>query len=97
MKLSLPGVQSSPFMASNLPPQMPLESFGTIVYSLDSDFFLRFTPLDLPCSIETGLPLVGYSHSLRTEGIVWKAVVGLCLRLHYCIPGLVRTSAGSTP
>ena len=26
-----------------------------------------------------------------------KEVDGLCLRLHYCTPGLVRTSAESTP
>jgi len=37
----LPGAQSSPFMASNLPPQMPLESFGTAVYTLDSEIFFQ--------------------------------------------------------
>ena len=47
MKLVSPGAHSSPFMASNLPPQMLLESFVTVAYTLDSgDFVSRFTPLD---------------------------------------------------
>ena len=61
------------------------------------NFFSRFTPLDSPCSIETGSPLVRCSYSLRTGGLVCREVSGLCLKLHYCTPGLVRTSAGSTP
>ena len=85
-------------MASNLPPQMLLESFGTVVYTLDSGiFFSRFTPLDPPRSVQTGPPLVGCSHSLRTDVLVFKEVDGLCPELHYCTPGLVRTSAESTP
>ena len=69
-------------MASNLPPQVPLESFGTVVYTLDSGiFFSRFTPLDPPCSFEIGPPLVGCSHSLRTDVLVCKEVDGLLLLL----------------
>ena len=41
VKLGLPGAQSSSFMASNLPPQMLLESFGTVVYTLDSGIFFE--------------------------------------------------------
>ena len=84
-------------MASNLPPQMIQESFGTVVYTLDSGIFSRFTPLDPPCSVSTGPPLVGCSHSLHTDGLVCKEVDGVCLKLHYCTPGLVRTGAESTP
>jgi len=61
------------------------------------DFFSRFTPLDPPCSVYTGSPLVGCSYSLRTDGLVCREVSGWCLKLHCCTPGLVRTSAGSTP
>ena len=61
------------------------------------DFFSRFTPLDPACSVSTGSLLVGCSYSLRTDGLVCREVSGLCLKLHYCTPGLLRTSAGSTP
>ena len=61
------------------------------------DFFSRFTPLDPPCSVQTSSPLVGCSYSLRMGGLVCREVSGLCLKLHYCTPGLVRTSAGSNP
>jgi len=61
------------------------------------DFFSRFTPLDLPCSVKTGSPLVGCSYSLRTDSLVCREVSSWCLKLHCCTPGLVRTSAGSTP
>jgi len=39
VKLDLPGAWSSPFTASNLTPQMLLESFGMVVYTLDSGIF----------------------------------------------------------
>ena len=41
MKLGLPGARGSPFMASNLSRQMLLESFGTVVYILDSGTFFE--------------------------------------------------------
>ena len=58
------------------------------------DFFSRFFPLDPPCSVQTGSPLVGCSYSLLTGGLVCREVSGLCLKFHYCTPRLVRTSGG---
>jgi hypothetical protein len=84
-------------MASNLPSQMLLESFITVVYTLALEILFRGLFLDQTCSISTGWPLVGYSYLLRTDGLVCKDVNGLCFKLHCCTPGLVRTSAESAP
>jgi hypothetical protein len=59
--------------------------------------FSRFTPLDPPCSVSTASHLVGCNYLLLMDGLVCREVSGLCHKLHYCTPGLVRTSAGSTP
>ena len=70
---------------------------STVVHTLDSGiFFSRFSPVEPPCSVSTGPPLVGCTFSPRTDGLVCKEVNGFHLKLHYCTPGLVRTSAEST-
>ena len=50
------------------------------------DFFSRFTPLNSPCSVSTGPPIVGCSSSWRTDGLVCKEVNGFRQKLHYCTP-----------
>ena len=43
-------------------------------------FFLRFTPLDPPCSVETCSPQVGCSYSLRTDGLYVQGIECLVLQ-----------------
>jgi len=53
---------------------MPLESFSTVVYALDSGiFFSRFTPLDPQCSIETVLSdvVIHYDGWSCVQGSGW--------------------------
>jgi len=58
------------FMASKLLPQMLLESFGTVVYTLDL-FLIFFNSSRCTVFSWTGVPLVRHSYSLWVDCLMW--------------------------
>jgi hypothetical protein len=88
--------QSSTFMAFILPPEMFLESFGTVVYTADSGippipipevYFSRSAVFRLN-SVTSGWMLLFTTQAVCVWGSEW-----LMPQVALCTPGLVRTSA----
>lgn len=74
-------------MTSTSPTQMLAESFGAVVCALHSGNFSRFTPLDPPCSVQTGTTHSVRLYVLCTDGLVCREVTGLHYKLGDCTGG----------
>jgi hypothetical protein len=80
-------------MSSNLLPQMLLESFGTVVYTL-ALFLIFFNSSRFTVFSWTGVPLVRQLFPMHGLSYV-REVNGFFFKLKYCSPGLMRTCAFS--